>query len=186
MKRRIKVIEKKRRLEAQLFEAMESNINQSISETKKWLDRQAAIKENIEEVQEQINQKTQKLSQTTAKVKLKDMPEARRYNRLKKESKMFMNIIKMIAYRSETALFNLIKPSYINSQKDGRQLIQAMLCSSANIQADYQNNILQITIHSQPNPRANHVLKNLCKELNETETVYPLTNLKIVYNCIAP
>lgn len=61
------------------------------------------------------------------------MPEEKHYNRLKKESKMFMNIIKMIAYRAETALVNLIIPVYINHQNDKRQIIQTMLASSANL-----------------------------------------------------
>jgi hypothetical protein len=183
---RKKLIEKRRRLEAKLLEAMENNINQSISETRKWLQKQAIFKEKIEELQVQINQIQNDLSLTPSKIKLTDMPEQIRYTRLKKESKMFMNIIKMIAYRAETALFNLIKPFYNNQEKDGRQIIQAILSSSANLQPDYQNNILNITIHSQATPRANSALKNLCEELSKTETEYPLTNLKLVFNSVIP
>ena len=141
---RKKLVEKRRRLEAQLLEAMENNINQSINETKKWLQKQATIKEKIEELQVQIKEKIEELSQTHSKIKLADMPEGMRYNRLKKESKMFMNIIKMIAYRAETTLYNLIRPFYNNDEKDGRQIIQTMLSSNANLQPDYQNNILNI------------------------------------------
>jgi hypothetical protein len=182
---RKKLIEKKRRLEAQLLEAMENNINQNINETKKWLEKQATIKERIEEIQVQINQKVEELSNISSKIKLKDMPEPSRYNRLKKESKIFMNIIKMIAYRSETALFNSIKPFYKNNEKDGRQIIHTMLSSSANLQPDYENKILKIIIHSQATPRANNALKHLCDLLNQTETIYPLTNLKLVFDPIA-
>jgi hypothetical protein len=182
---RKKLIEKRRRLEAQMLEAMENNINQNINETKKWLQKQATLKEKIEELQVQINQKIEGLSKTPSKIKLADMPEQIRYNQLKKESKMFMNIIKMIAYRAETALFNLIKPFYNNNEKDGRQIIQTILSSSANVQPDYQNNTLNITIHSQATPRTNKALKHLCEELNQTETSYPLTNLKLVFNSTA-
>jgi hypothetical protein len=179
---RKKLIEKRRRLEAQMLEAMENNINQSINETKKWLQKQTILKEKIEDLRVQINQKTELLSQTSSKIKLADMPEQIRYNRLKKESKMFMNIIKMIAYRAETALFNLIKPFYNNNEKDGRQIIQTILSSAANLQPDYQNNKLNVTIHSQATPRANKALKQLCEELNQTETTYPMTNLKLIFN----
>jgi len=183
---RKKMVEKKRRLEAQLFEAMENNINQSINETKKWLGKQATIKAKIEEIQPQINQKTEELSKTTSKIKLKDMPDLTRYNCLKKESKIFMNIIKMIAYRSETALFNLIKPFYKNNEKDGRQIIQTILSSSANVQPNHENNTLNITVHSQATPRANNALKYLCEQLNQSETTYPHTNLKLVFNSVVP
>lgn len=179
---RKKLIEKRRRLEAQMLEAMENNINQNISEAKKWLSKQAILREKIEDLGVQINQKTEQLSQTSAKIKLADMPEQIRYNRLKKESKMFMNIIKMIAYRAETALFNLIRPFYKNNEKDGRQIIQTILSSNANLQPDYQNNTLNVTIHSQATPRANQALKQLGEELTKTETIYPMTNLKIVFN----
>ena len=68
-----------------MLEAMENNINQSINETKKWLHKQAILKEKIDDLQVQIIQKTEQLSQTSSKIKLADMPEQIRYNRLKKE-----------------------------------------------------------------------------------------------------
>lgn len=180
-----KLIEKRRRLEAQLLEAMESNINQSINETQKWIQKQAALKEKIEILQTDIDEKKNEINQTPSRIKLKEMPESMRYNRLKKESKIFINTIKMIAYRAETALFNLIKPYYINNNKDGRQIIQTMLASNADLRADYQNNILYATIHSQATPRANQALKHLCEQLNQTETIYPNTNLKLVFDSVA-
>ena len=91
----------------------------------------------------------------------------------------------MIAYRAETALYYLIKPFYNNNEKDGRQIILTILSSSANLQPDYQNNILKINIHSQATPRTNKALKHLCEELNQTETIYPLTNLKLVFYSLA-
>jgi hypothetical protein len=181
---RKKLIEKRRRLEAQLLEAMENNINQSLNETQKWLQQQATFKEKIEVLQMQIDQKTEALNKIPSKIKLKDMPETMRYNRLKKESKIFMNIIKMIAYRAETALVNLIKPFYNNNDNDGRQIIQSILSSNADLQPDYQKNTLNITIHSQATPRANKALKHLCNQLNQTETIYPHTNLKLVFNSV--
>ena len=178
---RKKLIEKRRRLEAQMFEAIEKNINQSISETKKWVQKQADLKEKTEALQMEINQKIEALSKISSKIKLADMPEEKRYNRLKKESKMFMNIIKIIAYRAETVLVNLIRPFYNNHENDKRQIIQTILASSANLEPDYENNALKVTIHSQPTPRANKALKHLCEELNQTETCYPQTNLKLIF-----
>jgi aspartate/tyrosine/aromatic aminotransferase len=93
-----------------------------------------------------------------------------------------MNIIKIIAYRAVSALYNLIRPFYKNNEKDGRQIIQTILSSSANLKPDYQNNKLNVTIYSQATPRANKALKQLYEELNQTETTYPLTNLKLVFN----
>lgn len=178
---RKKLIEKRRRLEAQLFEAIQNNIDRNINETKKWMHKQADLKEKIEALQIEINLKAEALSKTPSKIKLADMPEEKRYNRLKKESKMFMNIIKMIAYRAETSLANLIRPYYKNHEKDRRQIIQTILASSASLQPDYENNILQVSIQSQATPRANKALKHLCEAINLTETIYPQTNLRLVF-----
>ncbi len=163
---------------------IQSNIDQSINETKKWLQKQTDLKEKIEALQVEINQKAEALSKIPSKIKLADMPEEKRYNRLKKESKMFMNIIKMIAYRAETVLVNLIRPFYNNHENDKRQIIQTMLASSANLEPDYENNILKVTILCQSTPRANKALKHLCDELNQTEICYPQTNLRLMF--IAP
>jgi hypothetical protein len=50
---------------------------------------------------------------------------------------------------------------------------------------DYQNNTLTINLHSLSTPRANHAVKQLCAFLNQTETCFPLTNLKLIYKTVA-
>ncbi len=94
------------------------------------------------------------------------------------------SIIRRRLIRRRPKSYYLIRPFYNNHENDRRQIIQAMLASSANLEPDYQNNILKATIHSQATPRANKSLKHLCDELNQTEISYPQTNLRIVF--IAP
>ena len=55
------------------------------------------------------------------------MDKDRQYNRLKKESKYFINIIKMIAYSAEAALYRQIAPYYKNADKDGRMTIKEIM-----------------------------------------------------------
>ena len=50
---------------------------------------------------------------------------------------------------------------------------------------DYQNNILTINLDSLSTPRANQAVKELCAFLNQTETCFSLTNLKLVYKTVA-
>lgn len=101
------------------------------------------------------------------------MPEADRYNCLKKESKLFMNVIKMIAYRAETVLYNLIKPIFKTAEKEGRQIIQSMLASDADILPDYEEKTLTVKIHGQATPKVNEILKKLCDQMNETKNYLP-------------
>jgi alkylhydroperoxidase/carboxymuconolactone decarboxylase family protein YurZ len=102
----------------------------------------------------------------------------KRYNKLKTESKLFINIIRMIAYRAETALFNLIRPIFRNTEKEGRMIIKTILSSDADLKQDKINQTLTVTLHTQANPRTNRAAAALCQILTETETRYPGTKLK--------
>ncbi|MGZ5190950.1 MAG: putative transposase [Flavisolibacter sp.] len=68
---------------------------------------------------------------------MKQMPQHQQYNALKKESRLFPNTVKMIGFRAETALFNLVKPYYNNNAEDGRMLLKQIFISPANKQPHY-------------------------------------------------
>ena len=173
--------EKKRRIEAKLYESISNTIDEEIDKTNSVIQTQAGLQEKIDLFDEEIISLLAQRNQVPSKIKLSDMPETQRYNKLKKESKLFINIIKMIVYRAETALVNLIAPYYKNVEKDGRMLIKGLLQTNADILPDYVNNTLTIKIHSLANTRANKAVDSLCALLNETETNFPVTNLKMIF-----
>ncbi len=113
------------------------------------------------------------------------MPKDLRYNKLKLESKKFKNAILMIAYRAETSLYNLLAQFYKGSKKDGRVLLKKIFSSDADMIPDYTNNTLTIVLHSLATPRDNMAVRQLCQLLNETETIYPGSNLKLIFKSIA-
>jgi phosphopantetheinyl transferase (holo-ACP synthase) len=177
-----KTTEKRRRTEAQLYELMEK-LQQPLKP-----HEQARVSEKQAEVQQTSQAYATKIAALKADRKvinrtiaLKDMPRSGRYNCLKKESKLFMNVIKMITYRAETVLFNLIKPIFKTAEKEGRQIIQSILASDADILPDCQTKTLTVKIHGQATPKINEVLKNLCEQMNETKTIYPQTDLTIIF-----
>jgi len=179
-----KLREKKARVDAKLFKVIENNIDANIEQVADLLASQAALKEKQSELDNMIVEVLKQRQQIPSRIKLKDMPEIKRYNKLKHESKLFMNTVKMIAYRAETSLLNLIKPYYKNIEKDGRQVIKEILKSDADIIPDYHNNTITIKIHSLSTNRANFALQKLCDVINETETIYPETNLKLNFKTI--
>ncbi len=74
------------------------------------------------------------------------MPSQNRYNKLKHESKMLMNIIKMICYRAETAVANEFS-QYRNGAKDEkRMLVKQIIQNNADILPNYENKTLTITV----------------------------------------
>jgi hypothetical protein len=176
-----KVREKTGRLEAQLHQHLEKNIDTPLEKMPDAMAAQKKIIEKIKPLKLELDILLAERKNTPARIKLADMPEVKRYNKLKTESKLFINIIKMIAYRAETALFNLMKPFFKNAYKEGRMLIKSILASDADLAPDYLNNTLTVTLHTQSSPRNNLAASELCKIVNQTEEVYPGTNLKLIF-----
>ena len=99
-----KLTEKIQRQEAKFYTVINQVHTQPtdhiITQSRKQLKATVAI-ETIKSDKE-ILQKQR--AATPHKITLKDMPDATRYSKLKTESKLFMNIIKMNCYSAETAM----------------------------------------------------------------------------------
>jgi hypothetical protein len=113
------------------------------------------------------------------------MPKGKRYNKLIQESKKLMNAIVMIDYRAESALYNILSEFYKDAKKDRRQILQEIFTCDADMIPDYHNHILTIRLHSLSTPRANRAANKLCDFLNQTETLFPSTNMRLVYETVA-
>ena len=179
-----KVREKQGRLQAKFYKIIDENLAADLDKLREHIQDQSELQEKIQLYQLEIDQKLTERNQTDYYIAIKDMPEHSRYNRLKTESKLFMNVMKMIAYRAETAVLNLLLPYYQASHQQGRMLVKEIIQSDADLIPDYGNNTLTVRLHTLSTPRANHAVMELCKILNDTETVYPNTNLKLVYEMV--
>ena len=113
------------------------------------------------------------------------MPEQNRYNKLKPESKMLMNIIKMICYRAETAIANLLA-EYGIKEEEKRMVVKQIIQNNTDILPDMQNNTLTITMHTLSAPRFNKAVQKLAAFLNSTDETFPDTNLRLIYKTTAP
>src|ERR1035437_2875474 len=112
-----KAKEKMKRLEAKFYPLLEQAIDTPVQEMPALTSKQKVIRENIDTYTEQIQNLQIKAKDIPPRIKLKDMPQTGRYNKLKTESKMLMNIIKMICYRAETAVANLAAPYLVSERK---------------------------------------------------------------------
>ena len=179
-----KLKEKKNRIEAKFYRIVDENLDNDLEKLKSSVEKQSDLRDKIQAYQREIDEKIKARKQMDYYITIADMPEGKRYNKLKTESKLFMNTIKMIAYRAETAIVNLICPYYANSEKEGRMLVKEIIQSDADLMPDYQNNLLTVRLHSLSTPRANRAVEKLCKLLNETETIFPNSNLRLVYKTV--
>jgi len=180
-----KMKEKRARLQAQVFKKLETTTLDNVQITK-IIAQNAQSTEQIIDYTEKINLLLSERKSVPSRIKVKDLPQDKQYNKLIEESKKLKNLILMLSYRAETALYTLLPEFYNNAKKDGRQLLKEIFTSCADLIPDYQNQILYVKLHALATPRANVLAKNLCALLNDTNTSFPMTNLKLFYEMVAP
>ena len=123
--------------------------------------------------------------QVESRIKLSQMSEQTRYDKLKTESKLLMNVIRMICYRAESSVATWMAPFLGKADDEKRMVVKQIIESNADLTPDYQNNTLTITLHSLSAKRFNNAAFELTKILNETETRFPGTNLKMIFEISA-
>lgn len=179
--------EKKARLNAKIAEKLQEKDQQelTIEQALKNMTESCQLLEQLQAYDEDIEALLQQRSHQPARITVEEMPEEKRYNKLLAEGKRLKNAILMLAYRSESALYQNLKPHYKDANKDGRMLLKEIFTANADMTPDYENKTLTITLHSLSTPRATQAAKKLCDFLNETETVYPYTNMRLIYKTMA-
>ena len=86
----------------------------------------------------------------------------------------------MVAYRAETAMVNILREP-MSRVEDARQLVVALYQSEADLLPDHQKKTLTVRLHRLANHSNDLAIENLCKELNETKTIFPGTDFEMIY-----
>lgn len=178
--------EKTARLKAKLYPLTEQSIEASLEEIPELVAKQMKLLEKIEIQQQAEHQIVEQRSHVSNRIKLKNMPEQNRYNKLKQESKMLMNIIKMICYRAETAVANELAVDLYNAKDEKRMLVKQIIQNNADLLPDYETKTLTVILHTLSAPRFNQAAAKLATTLNQTETIFPGTDLKLIFKISAP
>ena len=64
---------------------------------------------------------------------------------------------------------------------DARSFVRGLFGTTINLRPDPKTKQLVVELHGQTNPAHDHVVEHLCRELNETETLYPGTDLTLFF-----
>ena len=181
-----KAREKKARLEARIFQQMEGNGQTTgVHYLAQTILKSANLIEKINGYNDEIKALLEKRKDQPSRISIAEMPPQQRYNKLIIESKKLKNAIIMVVYRAESALYNTMSEFYKSTEKEGRIILKEIFTSDADMIPDYKNHTLTIKLHSLSTPRANQAVKDLCNFLNHTETHFPLTNLRMIYETVA-
>ena len=152
----------------------------SESEVERYSNGQARQQEKIEQLQRELDQLKQQRKATPHHIPVKDLPEKDRFNRLLPERKHFIDTIKMIAYRAETSLVSIVREK-LGRADDARSVLLQIFDTEVDLEPDLQANTLTVRLHHLTQAAHDEVARHLCEQLTETETVFPDTNLRMMF-----
>ncbi|MBW6492789.1 MAG: hypothetical protein K0B15_16515 [Lentimicrobium sp.] len=147
---------------------------------KKYLEKKAELSSEIQTLEYEIYQLKAEKKQIPRKIQYSQLPENEKFSNAINDRKHFMDSIKMIAYRAETSLVNMIRPQ-MSHPDEARALLQQIFKTDANIYPDHVNKKLIVEIHSLSYHKDDKILLQLCQQLNETQTPFPGTDLALKY-----
>jgi len=175
--------EKISRRKAKFYELDQKNPleEEKQKENKKWMKEKLKVTEDIHLIERKIESLVKQRSEIPYKISIAQMPEHKRYNQLDQESKRVANIIKIICYRAETALAALLSPHYKRTEDEIRMLVKAIINTPIDMEVDSENEELKITLYPLANQRSNEAVSKICQTINQTNTIYPGTNLRLTY-----
>jgi hypothetical protein len=180
-----KIREKAQRIQARFYPLIEQAIDEPLDKLPIITVKQMEYKTMLDKLSHVEGELIAQREQIESRIKLSQMPEPTRYNKLKTESKLLINVIRMICYRAESSVANCMAPFLAKADDERRMVVKQIIASNADLTPDYQNNTLTITLHSLSAQRFNTAAFELTKILNETETQFPGTNLKMIFEISA-
>ena len=130
-------------------------------------------KKKILKLEEKIEQSEIDLKQIPDRIAVKHLLTKHEIVRLETERKMFTDGIKMICYRAETCLFNLIAPFFAGNNDEGRTFLKSVFQQPADLIPDKEGRFMNVKFHTMSTPRANRALKQLCDVENQESSQYP-------------
>ena len=152
----------------------------SEAEVRRYEQHQGKLQEDIEQLQPASALLKQRRKQTPHHIPVQDLPEADRFTRLRTERKYFLDTIKMIAYRAETSMASTVREKLKRSD-DARSLLRQIYHTEVDLTPDPAAKTLTVHLHRLTQAAHDDAVRYLCDELTATDTIFPGTDLRLVY-----
>ena len=146
--------------------------------------RKGELREAIEHLDADLHKLKQQRTQTTKHLPLGQLPEEERFHQLAPIRKQFIDTIRMIAYRAETAMAAVLRETLAHPD-EARPLLRDIFTTPADLIPDENNQTLTVRLHSLSNANFNRAARRLADQLNQTETEYPGTSLRLQYELVS-
>ncbi len=129
--------------------------------------------EEITEFQNELEKYKNEKKAMDKHIEISELSEEDKFSKLKTQTKQLVDTVKMIAYRAETAMVNILREN-MTRLDDARQLVLSIYQSEVDLIPDHKKHTLTVRLHHQ-------AIHFLCQELNETETKFPGTDFMMIF-----
>lgn len=168
------------------FGALSLNGDIETDKVQEFMAQKQELQEHIQHMEIQLTELKNQRREPKRKIPISELPNAERFDQLSNRSKHFIDTIKIIACRAETAIAQTLREKIQAHHKDeARSLARQIFQTEANLIPDPQAGTLTVEIHSLSTPRDDAALEHLCAELTETQTKYPGTELRLIYRKVS-
>lgn len=165
------------------FGALSLPVSATVEQTIQEVEQKAQLLQSLQARQKQVAELKTQRRQAGKHVLIKDLPEQDRFSQLRTDKKHFVDTIKLVAYRAETALVQIVREQ-LHRWDDARALVRQLFDSAVDLLPDQQGKTLTVRLHRLTTTAHDQVLRHVCQELTATETVYPGTELRLIYELV--
>jgi transposase len=146
--------------------------------------KKAELQTESEHLQEQLAALKAERKSVPRHITFGELPADAKFERLRIHSKHLIDTIKMIAYRAETAMMHVLQET-LARQDDARALLCALYNQDADLVPDAVAGTLTIRLHHMASHAQDEAVRHLCEELNATQTQFPGSDLRLVYELVS-
>ena len=173
------------RLAAQ-FGALALSEDPTESQVQGFQHRKGHLQEQIQILDLQIDSLKQLRKKTEHHIPVNALPEEDRFTRLRTERKHFIDTLKMIAYRAESSMASLLREHMARGADDARALLRQIFQTETDLTPDLAANTLTVRLHHLTQAAHDQAIEKLLRDLNATQTVFPGTQLTLVFKLGSP
>ena len=140
----------------------------------------AELLEEVEHLEKELEDVKAEIKGVPKHVEMGELDEGDKFQELRSGRKRLLDTVKMIAWRSETAMAPILTSPTVDGA-DARSILQDLFVSDADIIPEYEDGILRIRVHNASLPAKNRSLAILSEELSKTLNKYTVSEMKIFY-----
>jgi len=150
----------------------------------RYQTQKATLKEEIDLLEKDLLRLKEQRKHSPKHIPLNQLPKQEQFLQLAPSRKQFIDTIKMIAYRAETAMAIILRDHLAHSNET-RSLLRELFTTEADLVPNQVDQTLTVRLHHLTNPLSDRAIQSLAHHLNASETIYPGTNLRLIYKLVS-